>query len=140
MDAKLTPDQVKVEVQRYWTAFMDKNADLLMEIYSAESTVFSSVSPRPEPGRLAAARRQREYFHKSSDVRVSTGPVDVVMLGERAAVAGYTFQFHATRAGTTFGQTVEEDIKNGRATQVFILDLDGKVRIVHEHLSSIEKA
>jgi ketosteroid isomerase-like protein len=119
---------------------MEKNADELMAFYSAESSVFSSLSPRPEPGRLAAARRQREYFHRDANILATTGAVEVVMLGDRAALASYTFTFHATRIGGATGTALEEDIRHGRATQVFILDHDGKVRIVHEHLSAIEKA
>jgi ketosteroid isomerase-like protein len=137
---KLTPEQVQVEVRRFWSAFMDKNADELMAFYSAESCVFSSVAPRSEPGRLAAARRQREYFHKNANILATTGPVEVILLGDRAAVATYTFTFHATRIGGATGNVSEEDIRHGRATQVFILDHDGKARIVHEHLSAIEKA
>jgi ketosteroid isomerase-like protein len=136
----LTPEQVQVEVRRFWSAFMDKNADELMAFYSAESSVFSSVAPRPEPGRLAAARRQREYFHKNANILATTGAVEVVMLGDRAALANYTFTFHATRIGGATGTVSEEDIRHGRATQVFILDHDGKIRIVHEHLSAIDKA
>jgi hypothetical protein len=102
--------------------------------------VFSSVAPRSEPGRLAAARRQREYFHKNANILATTGPVEVILLGDRAAVATYTFTFHATRIGGATGNVSEEDIRHGRATQVFILDHDGKARIVHEHLSAIEKA
>jgi ketosteroid isomerase-like protein len=119
---------------------MDKNAEELMGFYSAESSVFSSVSPRSEPGRLAAARREREYFHKNANILATTGAVEVLMLGDRAACANYTFTFHATRIGGATGAVSEEDIRHGRATQVFILDHDGKIRIVHEHLSAIEKA
>ena len=137
---KLTPEHVQSEVRRFWSVFMEKNADELMAFYSAESSVFSSLSPRSEPGRLAAARRQREYFHRNANILATTGAVDVVTLGDRAALASYTFTFHATRIGGATGNVSEEDIRHGRATQVFILDHDGKVRIVHEHLSAIEKA
>jgi ketosteroid isomerase-like protein len=136
---KLTPEQVQVQVRRFWSVFMDKNADELMAFYSAESSVFSSVSARSEPGRLAAARRQREYFHKNANILATTGSVEVVMLGDRAALASYTFTFHATRLGGATGAVSEEDIRHGRATQVFILDHDGTPRILHEHLSAIEK-
>jgi ketosteroid isomerase-like protein len=134
MVAKLTPEVVRGEVQRFWNVFVDKNAGQLMEFYGPESSVFSSVTSRQEPGRLAAARRQREYFQKTSVLRAMPGMIDVVMLGELAAVASYNFTFHATVSGAT-----EEDIKNGRATQVFQYDSDGKLRIVHEHLSSVDK-
>jgi ketosteroid isomerase-like protein len=98
------------------------------------------VNARSEPGRLAAARRQREYFHKNAAIRATTSVVEVVMIGAQSAIASYAFQFHATRIEGADKHTTEEDIKNGRATQVFILDHDGKIRIVHEHLSSLENA
>jgi len=137
---KLTVEQVKGEVLRFWNAFTDKSSSQLMEFYAPESTVFSSVSTRSEPGRLAAARRQREYFHAKSSIRATVGTIDVILLGDTGAVASYTFQFHASKVASTFGLPAEEDIRNGRASHIFSLDPDGKVRIVHEHLSAIEKA
>ena len=136
---KITVEQVRGEVLRFWNAFTDKSASQLMEFYAPESSVFSSVSNRSEPGRLAAARREREYFHAKSTLRASVGNIDVILLGDAAAVASYTFQFHASKVASTMGQVSEEDIRNGRATHVFALDPDGKVRIMHEHFSAIEK-
>ena len=103
---KLTPEHIQSEVRRFWSVFMEKNADELMAFYSAESSVFSSLSPRPEPGRLAAARRQREYFHRDANIRATTGAFEVVMLGDRAALASYTFTFHATRIGGATGTSL----------------------------------
>jgi ketosteroid isomerase-like protein len=139
MAGKLTSEQIKGEVLRFWNVFMEKNADALMNFYAPDSSVFSSVSARVEPGRLAAARRQREYFHAKSTVRSTTGSVEVIVIGDTAAVANYNFTFHATRVVAGAGQAVEEDIKQGRATQVFRLEPDGRVLIVHEHLSSVDK-
>ena len=136
---RLTAEQVKVEVQRFWATFVEKNADQLMDFYGPESSVFSSVTSRSEPGRLAAARRQREYFHKASVLRATPNMIDVVLIGEHAAVASYNFEFHATKVASSFSQSTEEDIRQGRATQVFQYDNDGKLRIVHEHLSSVDK-
>jgi ketosteroid isomerase-like protein len=137
--SSMTVEQVKAEVHRFWNVFMEKAADAHAAFYAPVSSVFSSVTARPEPGRLAAARRQREYFHVASTIRVTIGNIDVVLLGETAAVASYTFEFHATKVAGSFSQTAEEEIKNGRATHVFELDTDGKPRIVHEHLSSVDK-
>src|SRR5207245_6347105 len=100
--------------QRFWNAFSDKSATQLMEFYAPESTVFSSVANRSEPGRLAAARRQREYFHAKSTIRATIGSVDVILMGDNSAVASYTFQFHASKVASTFGPPTEEDIRNGR--------------------------
>lgn len=139
MPEKLTAEQIKAEVHRFWNSFSNKMSDQLMEFYAPEASVFGSSSTRSEPGRLAAARRQREYFHAKSTIRATPGLIDVVMLGDYAAVANYTFQFHASKVAGSFGAAVEEDIRNGRASQVFAYDPDGKLRIVHEHLSHVDK-
>jgi ketosteroid isomerase-like protein len=134
---KLSTEQVQAEVQRYWSAFTNKDAEQLMQFYSCEATVFGSATARPEPGRLAAARREREYFHSKSALRAQVGLIDVVLLGDTAAVASYTFQFHANRAGALQTENVEEDIRNGRATQVYAFDPEGRLQIVHEHFSTV---
>lgn len=133
---KLSADQVRAEVQRFWNAFSGKDSVALAAFYSPEATVFGSSAVRPEPGRLAAARRQREYFTAQATIKVTLGMIDVVMLGESSAVAAYTFQFKATKVATARGVT-DEDIRNGRATQVFSFDEEGSLRIVHEHLSAV---
>ena len=139
MANKLTTEHVQGEVLRFWNAFSSKNAAQLKEFYAPESSVFSSVSNRSEPGRLAAARREREYFNAKSTVRSTLGPVEVILLGEHAAVASYNFQFHASRVSGSLGSQVQENIEHGRATQVFAYDIEGKLRIMHEHLSALEK-
>jgi ketosteroid isomerase-like protein len=132
----LTPEIVRAEVARFWNAFTTKSSESLEEFYAHESSVFGSTANRAEPGRLAATRRKREYFHAQSTLRSQTGFVDVVMLGDQAAVACYTFQFHATKvASAALSKPSEEHITNGRATQVFGLDSDGAIRIFHEHFS-----
>jgi|SRR6185312_15794234 len=137
MTNKLTVEQVKGEVLRFWNVFMDKNADALMNFYAPDSSVFSSVSARLEPGRLAAARREREYFHAKAALRSNAGNIEVILLGDNSAAATYLFQFHAMRVAGGLGAPVEEDIKQGRATQIFRLEPDGRVLIVHEHLSAV---
>ena len=136
---RLTVTQVQAEVERFWNAFTSKSAALLTQFYGPESTVFGSASLRSEPGRLAAARRQREYFHPQASIRVQLGPIEVTMLGESVAVASYTFQFRAERVAGAMGKTVSEEIRNGRATQIFALGDGSNLRIVHEHLSAVEK-
>lgn len=132
--AKLTAEQVKAAVERFWSAFSTKSEEALMDFYGHESSVFGSAAVRAEPGRLAATRRKREYFNPQTTVKATLGPIEVLLLGDTAAVASYTFQFHATKVAAATG-TAEEKFENGRATQVFAYDLDGKLRIMHEHLS-----
>ena len=137
---KLTVDQVRAEVVRFWNVFANKDSEALAEFYAHESSVFGSSATRSEPGRLAATRRQREYFGAHSSVKATTGMIEVLILGDgSAAVADYTFQFHASKVMTALGTPTEENIKHGRATQVFAYDPDGKLRIMHEHLSTVDK-
>jgi ketosteroid isomerase-like protein len=135
----MSVEQVQAEVARFWSAFTSKSVEALEDFYAHESTVFGTTSSRPEPGRLAAIRRQREYFHPQTTLRVQTSPVDVLMIGEGAAIASYTFQFHASRAKIGVEKSSEEHVIHGRATQIFMIDADGRPRIVHEHLSVIHK-
>jgi len=138
MPAKLTQDEVQAEVRRFWSIFAGKSPEGLKGFYAGESSVFGSSSTRAEPGSLAAARRQREYFTPQTTMKVQLGAIEVVMLGESSAVASYTFQFHATKVAGLLGKGQEEDIQQGRATQVFARDVEGKLRIVHEHLSTVD--
>jgi len=137
---EITAEQVRAEVARFWAAFSSKASDVVDGFYLSDSTVFSSISARAEPGRLAATRRKREYFHPQSKIRVQLGPIEVQPVGEKAAVASYNFEFHASRVSGALGKAVEEDIEQGRATQVFVRQDDGKLCILHEHLSFIAKS
>jgi ketosteroid isomerase-like protein len=135
----ISADEVRAAVKLFWDVFCAKSADALANFYAHESSVFGSQGTRSEPGRLAAARRQREYFHNLSVLKVETGPIDVVLVGEYAAIASYTFKFHASKVANMLGKTVEESIEQGRATQIFVQDSTGTLRIVHEHLSVAAK-
>ena len=135
---KLTADEVQAEVRRFWSVFSGKAAEGLKGFYGGESSVFGTSSTRAEPGSLAAARRQREYFTAQTTLKVQLGMIEVVLLSESSAVASYTFQLHASKVASGLGKAQEEDIKQGRATQVFARDVEGKLRIVHEHLSTVD--
>jgi ketosteroid isomerase-like protein len=135
----ISVEQVRAEVGRFWGAFAAKSADVIESFYLPEATVFSSLASRAEPGRLAVTRRKREYFHPESHLRVQLGPIEVHPIGDIAAVASYTFEFHASRVSGALGKVVEEDIQNGRATQVYVQQADGRLCILHEHLSLVAK-
>lgn len=138
MMGELTADEVQAEVRRFWSVFSGKAAEGLKGFYAGESSVFGSSSIRAEPGSLAAARRQREYFAPQTTLKVQLGAIEVVMLGDGSAVASYTFQLHASKVASLLGKAQEEDIQHGRATQVFARDAEGRLRIVHEHLSTVD--
>ena len=130
----MTADQIRTEVGRFWSLFTSKSAEGLEEFYAHESSVFGSSAIRPEPGRLAATRRKREYFHPQTTVKVKLGPIDVQLVGE-VGIASYTFELHATKVAGALGKWVDENIEYGRATQIFAPDAEGHPRILHEHLS-----
>jgi ketosteroid isomerase-like protein len=139
MPEKLTPEIMRIEVQRFWKMFQDKDVDTIHRFYAPEAMVFSSSGSRPEPGRLASARRQREYFQAQTVVNVKLGTIDVAMLGDQAAVCGYSFDFDATHVATGLENDAEEHLHDGRVTQVFCYDSEGQLRIMHEHISVAHK-
>jgi ketosteroid isomerase-like protein len=132
---KLTIEQVKAEVHRFWNAFASKDSQALVRFYSAGATVFNSTSSRYELGLLSTARREREYFQRNTKIKVELGEILVVVMGEHAesAVASYTFHFHASNLALAGGGV--EDIQQGRASHVFAYGPDGNLCIMHEHLS-----
>jgi ketosteroid isomerase-like protein len=135
MIPKLTVEQVKTEVCRFWNAFASKDSQTLVRFYSVGATVFNSASGRYELGLLSTARREREYFQRNTKIKVDLGEIHVAILGEHAesAVASYTFHFQATNLAMASGGV--EDIPQGRASHVFAYDADGNLCIMHEHLS-----
>ena len=130
----MNAEQIKTEIGRFWNLFTSKSTEGLEELYAHEASVFGSSATRSEPGRLAATRRKREYFHPQTSVAVTLGAIDVLLVGE-VAIASYTFKLHATKVVGAMGKNVNEDIENGRATQVFAADPEGRLSIVHEHFS-----
>jgi ketosteroid isomerase-like protein len=135
MRDRLTAELIKREVERFWHTFQAKDAEALHQFYAPEATVFGSSSARPEPGRLASARRQREYFHSKTVVRVNLGNMDVLLLGDHSGVCGYSLDFDASRVAVGVEVEAEEHIRQGRVSQVFSYDSDDRLRIVHEHIS-----
>lgn len=136
--SKLSTDDVRAEVTRFWNVFTAKSSELLEEFYAPDASVFASMGNRAEPGRLTVARRKREYFNKTTSVRVQLGYIEVQLLDDIAAIATYTFNFHGIGIVAGSNHDLEEKIENGRATQIFVLDSEGRLRIVHEHLSSAD--
>ncbi len=132
----ILPEDVRQAVGAFWSAFAQKAS--LEEFYCLEASVFGSMASRVEMGRLAALRRKREYFHPETviDIRI-TSPVDVVVRGE-VAVATYSYEFHTRGARIGPNRTADEDITNGRVTHVLAREEDGKLRILHEHVSQAD--
>ncbi len=132
---KLTNDEVRKAVELFWSTFLAKSEDLLNSYYASGSTVFQISMGRAEPGRLGAMRRSREYFRPDTRMEMKLGAIDVVLIGSDAGIASYTFQFQATGRDVGGGKRVEEKLEVVRATHVFLRDVQGQLRILHEHFS-----
>jgi ketosteroid isomerase-like protein len=132
---KLTADEVRKAVELFWTTFLAKSEEGLNGFYAPSSTVFQIAMARSEPGRLGAMRRSREYFHPETRMELKLSPIDIVMCGNDAAVACYTFQFQATGRDMGSGKRAEEKLETVRATHVLHRDATGRLRIAHEHFS-----
>lgn len=132
---KLTAEDIRKAVQLFWSTFLAKSEDELNNFYASGSTAFQIAMARSEPGRLAAMRRSREYFNVDTRMELKLSPIDVVLCGDDAGVASYTFQFQATGRDLGGGKRAEEKLETVRATHVLHRDASGKLKIAHEHFS-----
>ncbi len=132
----ISAEEVLSEVNRYWELFTSKSGDALAEFYSHDASVFSPLSERSEPGRVAVIRRTREYFHAAARVDAQIGPVEVRLLAEQVALATYTFSFTAVHVADEFRGETTLTLRHCRASQVFVLEPDGTLQIIHEHVST----
>jgi ketosteroid isomerase-like protein len=129
--------QIRAEIKKFWDTFTSKSKSGFQDLYSPTATVFSADGRRSEPGRLMWVRREREFFGPKSSVGAKVGEVVVQVLGQRLAVASYSFHFSVVRILPN-GNRVQVEVPFGRATQVFQQEEQGAWRIIHEHLSSAE--
>lgn len=137
--AKISVSQVEDAAHRYWRILVEKLANQMAAFYSYDAVVFNPFSPRLEPGRVSAARKEREYFGPQTKFRAEiSGPVNVQLLSDTIAVASYQFHWHASNMEQKIlGKKFDKAVRDGRATQVFVLSPEGKLLIVSEHLSDI---
>jgi hypothetical protein len=135
----ITTSQIESAVHRYWRVLMEKFTGEMASFYSYDAIVFNPFSARAEPGRVSATRKEREYFNPQTTFRADiTGPIDVMLLADNIAVASYTFRWHATNMKQeVLDKRFDKTVRDGRATQVFVLSPEGALQIVSEHLSDI---
>jgi ketosteroid isomerase-like protein len=134
----LTKAEVEFAVRNFWELFVAKKTEQWKGYYAEVALVFGSSSKRPEPSRLAVLRRQREYLASSAKMTIEIGRVEVDLLSRDCGVAAYLMRLDATNIAkqSASGQHVsEEHLEGARVTQIFQRQEDGKLRIVHEHIS-----
>lgn len=132
----ISADQVRSEVRRFWEIFKRKSPAEFDSMYSPDATVFASTVPRSEPARLTVARRMRQFFGPKSKIEIEIGSIDVQLI-DNIAVASYNYSFRGAEVRND-GTSVDHEVPSGRATQIFQLDGQGNLRILHEHFSSGE--
>jgi hypothetical protein len=135
----ITVPQIESAVRRYWRVLMEKASGEMGDFYSYDSVVFNPFSSRAESGRVSAARKEREYYTRETAFHAEiTGPIGVQLLADNIAVASYNFRWNASNMKqAVLGQSFDKAVRDGRATQVFVLSPEGELRIVSEHLSDI---
>jgi ketosteroid isomerase-like protein len=133
----VTAQEVRDCVREFWEAFTKQSQNKFQELYSPTAICFAADGRRSEPGRLMWVRREREFFGPRSSVGAKVGLVNVQVLAPALAVASYPFHFSIIRVLPN-GNRVEVEVPYGRATQVFRRNEDGRLIIIHEHLSSAE--
>jgi len=135
----ISASEVQSAVQHYWRVLMEKMEGEMGQMYAFDSTVFNPFSARSESGPVSAARKEREYFNPETSFRAEiTGPIKVQLLADDIAVASYPFRWRASdMEEKVFERRFDKAVRDGRATQVFVLTAEGNLRVVHEHLSDI---
>ncbi len=139
MTTKITTEQVQAAVRQYFAAMADKKIGELVKMYSFDAMSFGPYAQRAELGRVAAARREREYFRPDASFRAEiTSPIEVQILADNVAVAVHTFRSYAKNLEEPIlGKKFNRTLLDGRGTHVFILDPEGKLILAHQHLSDV---
>jgi ketosteroid isomerase-like protein len=144
MAADISPDEIRAEVQKFWSILSGKSKDKLEDLYSPTAIVFTGKAKQSERGPLAAIRRMRQSSGPDSTSTAELDPIEVQIAGPDVAVASYTYRFHSTKTNKDGSRTARNTLY-GRSTQIFQRNDRGALKIVHEHLSSaappaVEKA
>jgi ketosteroid isomerase-like protein len=135
MSSTISPEQVRAEIRKFWQIMCGKSAERLDNLYSPSAVVLTGKARKPEEANVVLARRARQISSPNSGSSADLGPVEVQITEPGIAIASYTYKFHHTRPGDS-GSLEKRHTMHGRATQIFQVDAQGALRIVHEHLSA----
>jgi ketosteroid isomerase-like protein len=131
--------EIESAVRTYWDSFAAKKTEVWQNFYADAALVFATGSKRPEPARLVVLRRNREYMAGAAKMRIEVRNIDVELLGPESAVAIYMLRLDAeqiAKASASGTRDHEEHLENARVTHVFSRDENGKLKIIHEHISA----
>jgi len=130
----ISPDQVRAEIRKFWQIMCGRSGENLEDLYFPAAMVLTGKARTPETANVVLARRARQISTPASGSTADLGPVEVQVPEPGVAIASYTYKFHHTRPGERGME--KRHTMYGRATQIFQLDAQGALRIVHEHLSA----
>jgi ketosteroid isomerase-like protein len=132
---KISAEDVRKEVHRFWGILSGKLQGKLGEMYSPTAIIFTGKAKRSESARLVAVRRSRQAPGAASAAKAEVGSIDVQIVEPDVAIAVYTYAYNIQKTNAD-GTKVQLNTPYGRATQIFQRDEGGKLHIVHEHLSA----
>jgi ketosteroid isomerase-like protein len=105
-------------------------------MYFPDATVFSPAGTHSETARLTLARRLRQFAEEKSHRSAEVGSIDVSIMDD-VAIATYPYEFRLSSIGKD-GSLVDIHVPYSAATQVFLRDKGGFLRIAHEHLAAVD--
>lgn len=132
----ISAEDVSTQVQRFWNAYCTGAKHNLEKMYFPAAIVFGTFARRSESVQLTLARRLRKSSSSKSSMSAVLGPIDVQVMGD-VAIASYPYHFHLLKTNSD-GSRLDLDQPYSRGTQIFQLDEDGALRILHEHFSVAE--
>lgn len=133
----ISAEQVREAVRKFWQHFSNRSAEELLGMYIPSASVITAGAKRSEPARLAVVRRTRELFGPGSALKSEIQSLDVQPMTAELAIASYCFHFNLIKLMPN-GKRFLIDMPAARCSQVFRRDEKGILRIIHEHMSSIE--
>ena len=132
----ITADEVTAEVRRFWDVFCAKSKIEFERFYLADATVFApDTLGAADSARLMLPLKVRELFAPTSSASAKLGPIEVQIVEPELAIACYGLHHELVRTRLT-GKRIRIEMPWALMSQVFQRDEEGRLRIVHEHLSA----
>ena len=136
----ITADEVSAEVQRFWDVCCSKSKTEYERFYLPDATVFApDTVGSADSARLMLPLKVRELFAPTSSASAKLGPIEVQILEPGLAVACYGLHHEVVRTRLN-GKCVRIEMPWALMSQVFQRDDQGRLRIIHEHLSAATRA
>lgn len=84
---KISPEDVRKEVHRFWDILSGKRPEKLDEMYSPAAIAFTGKAKRSESAKLIAVRRSRQLPGHSSASKAEVGAIEIQIVAADVAIA-----------------------------------------------------